>query len=189
MIERWDRERQAAPSDTRIILTHTNDEVRALNEAARERLRDAGELGEDVAITAERGERQFASGDRIMFLRNERELGVKNGTLGTVEEVTPQRMSVRVVRPLETVAQQGAPLPWLAIVGGGFVDLLKGEPARVTGDVRPGDFIFPVVALRELAVPTSVRGGPAGALILAGERSLAGELFGGSPPLIDILGE
>src|SRR3546814_20760915 len=39
LIERWDRERQAAPGDSRIILTHTNDEVRALNEAARERLR------------------------------------------------------------------------------------------------------------------------------------------------------
>jgi Ti-type conjugative transfer relaxase TraA len=96
LIERWDRERQASPGDTRIILTHTNDEVRALNEAARDRLRDAGELGEDVTISAERGARQFASGDRIMFLRNERELGVQNGTLGTVEEVTPQRMSVRV---------------------------------------------------------------------------------------------
>ncbi|MGB3469548.1 MAG: Ti-type conjugative transfer relaxase TraA [Erythrobacter sp.] len=96
LIERWDRERQASPGDTRIILTHTNDEVRALNEAARERLRDAGELGEDVTISAERGERQFASGDRIMFLRNERELEVKNGTLGTVEEVTPQRMTVRI---------------------------------------------------------------------------------------------
>ena len=96
LIERWDRERQASPGDTRIILTHTNDEVRALNEAARERLRDASELGEDVTVTAERGQRQFASGDRIMFMRNERELGVKNGTIGTVEEVTAQRMSVRV---------------------------------------------------------------------------------------------
>jgi Ti-type conjugative transfer relaxase TraA len=96
LIERCDRERQAAPTDTRIILTHTNDEVRALNEAARERLRARHELGEDVTINPERGERQFASGDRIMFLRNERELGVKNGTLGTVEGVTPQRMAVRV---------------------------------------------------------------------------------------------
>jgi Ti-type conjugative transfer relaxase TraA len=96
LIVRWDRERQASPDDTRIILTHTNDEVRVLNEAARERLRDAGELGDDVTISAERGARRFASGDRIMFLRNERELGVKNGTLGTVEEVTPQRMTVRV---------------------------------------------------------------------------------------------
>jgi len=96
LIETWDRERQVTPNDTRIILTHTNDEVRALNEAARERLRARDELGEEVTIGAERGARSFASGDRIMFLRNERELGVKNGTLGTVEEVTPQRMMVRV---------------------------------------------------------------------------------------------
>jgi hypothetical protein len=31
------RERQASPDNSRIILTHTNYEVRALNEAARER--------------------------------------------------------------------------------------------------------------------------------------------------------
>jgi ATP-dependent exoDNAse (exonuclease V) alpha subunit len=36
LIERWDRDRQASPGDTRIILTHTNDEVRELNDAARE---------------------------------------------------------------------------------------------------------------------------------------------------------
>ena len=95
LIECWDRDRQASPGDTWIILTHTNDEVRELNEAARGRMRDTGGLGNDVLIKAERGEGQFASGDRIMFLRNERGLAVKNGTLGTVEQVTPQRMAVR----------------------------------------------------------------------------------------------
>ena len=95
LIERWDRDRRANPDDTRIILTHTNDEVRGLNEAARGKMRASGELGGDVSVKAERGERAFASGDRIMFLRNERELGVKNGTLGMVEQVTPQRMAVR----------------------------------------------------------------------------------------------
>ncbi|MEQ1515022.1 MAG: Ti-type conjugative transfer relaxase TraA [Usitatibacteraceae bacterium] len=95
LIERWDRDRQGSPSDTRIILTLTNDEVRELNDAARGRLRDAGELGRDVSIKADRGERQFASGDRIMFLRNERGLGVKNGTLGTVERISAQSMAVR----------------------------------------------------------------------------------------------
>lgn len=95
LIERWDRDRQARPGDTRIILTHTNDEVRELNEAARGKMRASGELGGDVSVKAERGERAFASGDRIMFLRNERELGVKNGTLGTVEQVEPQRIAVR----------------------------------------------------------------------------------------------
>jgi Ti-type conjugative transfer relaxase TraA len=95
LIEGWDRERQASPDKSRIILTHTNDEVRALNEAARERLREAGDLGDDVRITVERGERSFASGDRVMFLQNERGLGVKNGTLGTIEQVSARSMSVR----------------------------------------------------------------------------------------------
>ncbi|MCG5235557.1 Ti-type conjugative transfer relaxase TraA [Xanthobacter oligotrophicus] len=96
LIERWDRDRQAAPDRSRIILTHTNDEVRALNQAARERMREAGDLGEEVRVTVERGERSFASGDRVMFLQNERGLGVKNGTLGTIEEVSAQSMSVRI---------------------------------------------------------------------------------------------
>ena len=95
LIERWDRQRQASPSDTRIILTHTNDEVRELNQMAREKMRDADALSTDATIKAARGERQFASGDRIIFLRNERGLGVKNGTLGTVRLASAQRMAVR----------------------------------------------------------------------------------------------
>ncbi len=95
LIDRWDRDRQASPDKSRIILTHTNDEVRALNDAARDRMRAAGDLGDDIRLAVERGERSFASGDRIMFLQNERGLGVKNGTLGTVVEVSPGSMSVR----------------------------------------------------------------------------------------------
>src|SRR5579859_5501221 len=95
LIERWDRERQAAPDKSRIILTHTNDEVRALNEVARGRMRAAGDLGDDVRLTVGRGARHFASGDRVMFLQNERGLGVKNGTLGTVEQASAQSMSVQ----------------------------------------------------------------------------------------------
>jgi Ti-type conjugative transfer relaxase TraA len=95
LIDRWDRDRQASPDKSRIILTHTNDEVRALNEAARERMRAAGDLGNDVRLTVERGVRHFASGDRVMFLQNERGLGVKNGTLGTVEQVSAQSMTVQ----------------------------------------------------------------------------------------------
>jgi Ti-type conjugative transfer relaxase TraA len=95
LIERWDRDRQASPDRSRIVLTHTNDEVRALNDAARERMRTAGELADDVRLVVERGERSFASGDRVMFLQNERSLGVKNGTLGTLDRVSAQSMSVQ----------------------------------------------------------------------------------------------
>ncbi|MUT27065.1 hypothetical protein GNX16_07675 [Mesorhizobium japonicum] len=59
-------------------------EVRALDEAACGRLREAGDLGDDVRLTVERGERNFASGDRVIFLRNERGLDVKNGMLGMI---------------------------------------------------------------------------------------------------------
>ena len=94
LIDRWDRDRQAAPNQSRIILTHTNAEVGLLNELARQRKREAGDLGEDVSLTVERGDRRFANGDRVMFLQNDRGLGVKNGTLGTVGAVSAQSMSV-----------------------------------------------------------------------------------------------
>ena len=95
LIDRWDRGRQTSPDRSRIILTHTNDEVRALNDAARERMRAAGDLGDEVHVAVERGARNFASGDRVMFLQNERGLGVKNGTLGTVEQVNAQSLAVQ----------------------------------------------------------------------------------------------
>lgn len=94
LVDAWDRDRQAHPDASRIILTHTNDEVRELNEAVRERLKAGGALGNEVVLNVERGERSFASGDRIMFLKNERDLGVKNGSLGIVESVSPARMLV-----------------------------------------------------------------------------------------------
>ena len=96
LIDGWDRDRQARPDATHIILAHTNDEVHSLNLAARGRLRAADALGDDVTLRAERGERQFAAGDRIMFLKNERGLGVKNGSLGRVESLTAARMAVRL---------------------------------------------------------------------------------------------
>ncbi|ODP37490.1 Ti-type conjugative transfer relaxase TraA [Sphingomonas turrisvirgatae] len=96
LVDGWDRARQAEPGKTRIILTHTNAEVRELNEEARGRLRATGDLGSDVTFSADRGARQFATGDRIMFLRNERGMGVKNGTLATIERVSPEGMAVRL---------------------------------------------------------------------------------------------
>jgi Ti-type conjugative transfer relaxase TraA len=94
LIERWDRDRIANPDASRIILTHTNDEVRALNDAARDKLRLSGALGEDVTVETERGTNAYARGDRVMFLKNERSLGVKNGSLATVQDVTRARMAV-----------------------------------------------------------------------------------------------
>lgn len=96
LVDGWDRQRRLAPHESRIILTHTNAEVRALNEEVRARLRASGELGADVRFEADRGMRDFAEGDRLMFLRNERSMDVKNGTLGTIARVRPEGMTVRL---------------------------------------------------------------------------------------------
>jgi hypothetical protein len=67
-----------------------------LNRAARDRLHAQGELGSDLAIRTERGVREFADNDRILFLKNERDLGVKNGSLGSVEKAGADRLAVRL---------------------------------------------------------------------------------------------
>ncbi len=96
LVDRWDRDRLAEPDKTRIIFAHTNDDVHDLNRIARDRMRDAGGLGADVAVNVGRGERAFAPGDRIMILKNDRGLDVKNGMLGEVAHVSTDRMAVRL---------------------------------------------------------------------------------------------
>ncbi len=96
LVEGWEADRKAAPGKTRIILTHTNEEVQSLNQLARDKLRTAGDLGKDVTATVERGKRDFAPGDRVMALKNERSLGIKNGTLATIETVTRSHMDIRL---------------------------------------------------------------------------------------------
>ncbi len=66
-----------------------------LNDAIRDRLRAAGELTDEAGFaTGAAGRLSFAAGDRLVFLRNDRGLGVKNGSLGTVTDAAEGRLSV-----------------------------------------------------------------------------------------------
>ena len=96
LVEGWATQRERSSHTSQMMLAYTRADVAALNGLARARLRSSGELGEDHEVTTGRGVRAFAAGDRLMFLRNERSLAVKNGTLGTVEAVSPTSMSVRL---------------------------------------------------------------------------------------------
>lgn len=87
--------------DELLVLAHTNEDVKRLNEALRTVMTSEGALGDSRAFQTERGAREFAVGDRIIFLENARffepraeHLGpqyVKNGMLGTVVSVTDKR--------------------------------------------------------------------------------------------------
>lgn len=79
-----------------LMLAYANENVKALNIAAREHLLKRGELGHEHSFQTERGERRFAVGDRVLFLKNESQLGVKNGMLGSVTEAAPGHLRVRL---------------------------------------------------------------------------------------------
>lgn len=86
----------ARPDGSRLVLAHRRVDVAELNDSIRAVRQGRGELaGEQVYQTTE-GERAFAAGDRILFRENNRDLGVKNGMLGTVERAEPGRLEVRL---------------------------------------------------------------------------------------------
>ncbi len=96
--------------DEMLVLAHTNEDVKRLNESLRAVMNREGALTDAREFQTERGVREFATGDRIIFLENARfleprarRLGpqyVKNGMLGTVVSTGDKRggplLSVRL---------------------------------------------------------------------------------------------
>src|SRR3954447_4498161 len=94
LVAGWDAARRAESERSQVMLAYTRADVRDLNELARAKVRASGALGADRSVMTERGTRTFAAGDRVMFLRNERSLGVKNGTLGTLDRIEGSSLTV-----------------------------------------------------------------------------------------------
>ena len=110
-------DRDERPDGTRVAMAHRRADVRAINDAIRAELQDRGELarvrqaddslapgdvaqdvdqgregpGRALTFQTNAGKRDFATGDRIVFLENSRDLGVKNGMLATVDHVEAGR--------------------------------------------------------------------------------------------------
>ncbi|RAL96588.1 Ti-type conjugative transfer relaxase TraA [Agrobacterium sp. MS2] len=118
-------DRDGRPDGTRVAMAHRRVDVLAINEGIRAELQARGELAmvkpadaigarqghtgaEDLGLHDQRnerptftyqtndGKRDFAEGDRIVFLENDREVGVKNGMLGTVEHVAENRIIAKL---------------------------------------------------------------------------------------------
>ncbi|MEM9242086.1 MAG: hypothetical protein AAGB07_19100, partial [Pseudomonadota bacterium] len=69
---------------SRLAFAHKRKDVHALNQAIRSALRSNGEASPETLFATDTGKRAFASDDRIVFTRNDTDIGVKNGMLGTV---------------------------------------------------------------------------------------------------------
>jgi Ti-type conjugative transfer relaxase TraA len=87
---------EARPEGSRLVLAHRRADVRELNDAIRAARQEKGALAEERVYRTTEGERAFAVGDRILFRENNRDLGVKNGMLGTVEQAEDGRLAVRL---------------------------------------------------------------------------------------------
>jgi len=84
LIAVWNDRRRCDPEASQILLAHRRVDVRDLNQRARALRHERGELGPDIVLPTRDGKKPFAVGERVYFLRNERSLGVRNGTLGTL---------------------------------------------------------------------------------------------------------
>lgn len=101
------------PEGTRVAMAHRRVDVRAINDGIRAALQERGELAQvepaggpgdgreqdrTRALTYQTndGNRDFAEGDRIVFLENDRDLGVKNGMLGSVLAVERDAIQVQL---------------------------------------------------------------------------------------------
>lgn len=85
LLEDYLYDRKMNASATQTAFAHRRRDVYALNQAIRRSLRAAMGNPPETVLATETGSRAFAAGDRIVFTRNDRDLGVKNGMLGTVE--------------------------------------------------------------------------------------------------------
>jgi Ti-type conjugative transfer relaxase TraA len=84
------------PSKTSLILTHLRRDVRMLNERARKVLVERGIIEGGTLFKTADGDRHFAAGDQIVFLKNEGSLGVKNGMLAKVVEADLGRIVAEI---------------------------------------------------------------------------------------------
>ncbi|MDA8139911.1 MAG: Ti-type conjugative transfer relaxase TraA [Desulfobacteraceae bacterium] len=82
---------------SRLIIAYRNKDVAGLNMGARQILKEAGWLdAHEMRFDTVKGKVTMAAGDRLIFLKNDKAMRVKNGTLGTVERVEENALSVRL---------------------------------------------------------------------------------------------
>ena len=93
----WGVVNDLAAEKSAVALADTRAAVAEINGYARAAMRATDQLkGEDKPFKTADAQRQFAAGDRLVFLKNDRDLGVKNGTTGEVIRAGDGALLVRL---------------------------------------------------------------------------------------------
>ncbi len=110
LIEDWRQAYQMDPDKSLLMMAYSNQDVRDLNTQARSLLKASGVIEkEDVSYTITREveddfgrrkgfkeTRDFSKGDRLVFTRNKEDLGVKNGSIGTILSLESNKIEVEL---------------------------------------------------------------------------------------------
>lgn len=97
VVDSWFADRIGRPDASAIMIASTRKDVAALNQMAREAMKSAGMLNsradsidavEEVPDEMPKAFKlDIATGERLMFTKNDKRMGVKNGTLGVLEGI------------------------------------------------------------------------------------------------------
>ena len=89
LVEDWFELRKSNSKELQqyMIIAHRNKDVYVLNQLLRnERIR-RGEIAEGYTVQSKSGELKIVTGDRLLFLKNDRRLGVSNGRFASIKSV------------------------------------------------------------------------------------------------------
>jgi Ti-type conjugative transfer relaxase TraA len=90
LVSAWSEHRATQPGQSRIVLAHTNAARIELNDMMRAGLKAEGQLQNEITVTTKRGPLPMATGEQVMFTRADKDLGVKNGTTGTIAKISAE---------------------------------------------------------------------------------------------------
>lgn len=96
VVEKWAGYRAADPAQSLVVLVHTNAERKALNRLMRDEIKKSGGLQNDIDVNTAEGTLKMAVGESVMFTKGDRELGVKNGTSGTISSIKGDSITVKL---------------------------------------------------------------------------------------------
>lgn len=100
MVSGWKQDLLWNKEKSQIMMAYTRKDVEKLNMEARKVMQDMGFIKESAELQTERGKKMFAENERVYFLRNDKSLGVKNGTLGTIEKIDNQSLVIKTDKGL-----------------------------------------------------------------------------------------
>ena len=102
LLARWAKDAKAEPAFSQLVLAYTRDDVKELNGAIRALRQQSGQLQAGQVIATQAGPLEFSVNDRVRFLRNDKTMGVKNGSLGTLERIEHGVLQIKLDGESET---------------------------------------------------------------------------------------